>query len=205
MTAAASGQLSRSDEDQRVVPRIRRARPQDAVEVALETFTSGERLDMQTLAAQLDVSPATLHRWFGSRAQLLDRVCEHLAEEFGSAALAQAQGDGDERVCDYARRVITAGLAFEPVRVFVSREPQLAMRLLLGKGGGVHRVVTEQMRAIIAVTRTAAQAQRLQESVDLIAQVATSLVWTTFIIGEDPQVEDAVKIVRMILASSRAR
>jgi hypothetical protein len=34
---------------------------------ALETFLNDARVDMQTVAAQLDVSPATLYRWFGSR------------------------------------------------------------------------------------------------------------------------------------------
>jgi len=204
MMAAARQPASEGD-DIAAAARFRRARPDDAVEVALETFRTGARVDMQTLAIQLDVSPATLHRWFGSRAQLLDKVCERLAVEFGSDARASARGDGDARVCDYLRRITTVAAGFEPARAFVRREPQLAIRLLLGSGGGVHRVVAAQLRELIAQTRSPAQARRVEQRVDLIVQVTTSLVWATFMIGEEPQIDDAVEIVGMILASGRAR
>jgi AcrR family transcriptional regulator len=179
---------------------FRRARPADALEVALATFRSGTRLDMQTLAAQLDVSPATLYRWFGSRAQLLDGVLGRLAEQFALAARTAAAGEGDERVCDYARRLMTDASSFEPARSFVEREPQLALRLLLGNEGAVHRVLVDETSEVIAKTRDGREPPR--EPVRLIVQVATALVWVTRMIGEEPQIDDAVALIRLILAAA---
>jgi AcrR family transcriptional regulator len=191
------------DRDGTPGPLVRRAKPEDAVELALGTFLACARVDMQALAAQLDVSPATLYRWFGSRAQLLDKVCERLAEQFASAGRSQAQGSGDERVCDYARRVMSSSAAFEPVRSFFTREPRLALRLLLGKQGSVHGVLVEQTGELIAQTRAAREPPE-DEHVHLIVSVATGLVWASFVIGDEPQIDSAVEIIKLILASSRA-
>ncbi len=183
---------------------FRRAKPIDAVDLALDTFGREARVDMQVLAAELDVSPATLYRWFGSRAQLLDQVCGHLAEAFTAAARDEARGEGDERVCDYARRAMTTSSSFAPIRSFVGREPQLALRLLLGKDGAVQRVVTEQTRALIADTRSADEADQLERPIHLMVQTATALVWATFMVGDEPEIDSAVEIIRMVLASSHA-
>src|SRR4051812_48627820 len=90
-------------------PLLRRPRPDDAIELAGATFFAGARVDMQTLAARLGISPATLYRWFGSRAGLLEAVFERIAEEFTAQARREAQGDGDDLVCDYARRLMSRG------------------------------------------------------------------------------------------------
>ena len=185
-------------------PRFRRAKPSDAIDLALETFLSEARVDMQTLAAQLGVSSATLYRWFGSRAQLLDEVCGRLAVEFATGARADARGDGDERVFDYARRVMEASAPFPPVRSFVAREPQLALRLLLGRDGSAHRVLVEQTRGLIAEARGPGEPPLPEERVHLIVQVATGLVWATFVIGEEPQIDSAVEVIRMILSAGAA-
>jgi AcrR family transcriptional regulator len=185
-------------------PVFRRARPDDAVEMALATFVSGERVDMQSLATRLDVSPATLYRWFGSRAQLLDRAFALLSLDFATAARAAARGEGDERVCDYARHIMVSAAGFEAMRSFVAREPQLALRLLLGKDGSVHRVVTEQTAEVISETRSPEEAHEIDAHVHMIVQVATALVWATFMIGDAPEIDSAVELIRMVLASSRA-
>jgi AcrR family transcriptional regulator len=185
-------------------PLFRRAKPADALDLAVATFLGEARLDMQSLAARLAVSPATLYRWFGSRAMLLDKVCERLADEFAADARATARGNGDERVCDYARRVMVSAAASAPVRSFVGREPQLALRLLLGKDGSVHRVLVQRTAGIIDETRPPGQPRPPDEHVHLLVQVTTALVWATFVIGDEPQIEDGVEIVRMILASGRS-
>ncbi len=200
--ASASTNVAMSDRDGASHPVFRRAKPADALNLAVDTFLAEARVDMQTLATQLAISPATLYRWCGSRAQLLDAVCERLAERFTAAARAEARGEGDERTCDYARRLMSTASAFQPLRSFVAREPQLALRLLLGTSGAVHRVVTEQTREMITETRPPDAARRVDEQVHVIVQVATALVWATFAIGEEPAIDSAVEIVRVILAST---
>ncbi len=201
---AATGRAQNSDPLAAVEPRFRRAGPGDAVDLALEIFLSEERVDMQTLAARLGVSPATLYRWFGSRGELLDRVCGELTERFAAVARAEARGEGDERVCHYARRIMEVTVPFAPVRSFIAREPQLALRLLLGKSGSVHRVLVEQTGGLVAETRGPDRPRVPDERVRLIVQVATGLVWGTFAIGDEPEIDGAVELVRMILATTES-
>jgi AcrR family transcriptional regulator len=182
-------------------PLFRRAKPQDAVDLAVATFVGGDRVDLRALATQLAVSRATLHRWFGSREQLLDRVCEQLAVRFTSDAAAAAPGGGDERVCAFCRGLMETAVEYEPVRSFVVREPELALRLILGEDGAVHRVVAHALRSVIAETRPPARVKPLEDRIDVIVQVATALVWATFMVGDAPQIDSAVEIVRMILAA----
>lgn len=185
-------------------PRFPRAKPDDAVDLAIETLLARTRVDMQTLAAELGVAPATLYRWFGSRGALLEQAFERLARQFSAAARAEAKGEGDELVCAYARHIMTSSAAFEPVRSFVEREKELGLRLLLRRDGAVHRVISEELLEVIAETRSTAEAQQLTEAAHVIVQIATSLVWATFMVGDEPEIDEAVQVVRVILASSRA-
>ena len=72
-------------------PVIRRPRPADGMDLARVTFLAGERVEMATIASRLDVSQATVYRWFGSRERLIERVLDEIAREFLTAARARAR------------------------------------------------------------------------------------------------------------------
>ena len=182
-------------------PVIRRPRPADGMDLARVTFLAGERVEMATIASRLDVSQATVYRWFGSRERLIERVLDEIAREFLAAARAQARGDGDERVLDYARRLMTVTVTLEPVRAFVEREPQLSLRLLLGEKGVIRRTLREALAEVVAETRSAAAARALDDELDVLVEVAVALEWATFAIGDEPQIDHAMHIMRLILAS----
>jgi AcrR family transcriptional regulator len=117
------------------LPTFRCAKPQDALDVARVLFIAEERLEMGSLAERLGVNRGTLYRWFGSRDQLVEQMLVQFAEAFSASAHAQAEWEGDERVLDFARRVMDATAHFQPLRTFVAREPELALRLLIGERG----------------------------------------------------------------------
>lgn len=58
-----------------------RPTPLDALRLARRQFQAGDRIDMQSLAAQLGVDRATLYRWVGSREHLLAEVLWSLMAE----------------------------------------------------------------------------------------------------------------------------
>jgi AcrR family transcriptional regulator len=186
------------------LPEFRRARPRDALDIAYATFLDGARVDMGTLAQQLDVSRATLYRWFDSRDQLLEQVLSRLADEFSASARAEAEGEGDERVLDFVRHIMLTTVGFQPIRSFVEREPQLALRLLIGQNGAVHRSLARALFEVIAETHSARDAKALEDAIDDVVQVGTSLQWATLAIGEEPQIERAVGVIRALLATGRA-
>ena len=184
-----------------LAPVIRRPRPTDGLKLARVTFLAGERVEMATIASQLDVSQATFYRWFGSRERLIEQVLDDIAREFLEAARAQARGDGDERVLDFARTLMTVTVTLEPVRAFVEREPQLSLRLLLGERGVVRRTLRDALAEVVAETRSPAAARALDDELDVLVGVAVALEWATFAIGDEPQIDHAMRIMRLILDS----
>ena len=185
-------------------PIFRRPTREDALDLARTAFLEGARVEIGVLAAQLSISRVTLYRWFGSREQLLEQLLIRLAGEFTTPARTQATGDGDERVIDFARRIMDATARFQPLRTFVEREPQLALRLLIGQSGAVHGSIAQALLEVIAETHSAEQTAALEGRVHAIVRMATALQWSTIAIGDEPETELAVDIVRVLLASGRA-
>src|SRR3954469_12070897 len=104
---------------------FRRATQQDAFDLARKTFLADERVDMQTLATQLGIARATLHRWVQTREALLDRVLGDLAGEFFELSRTQAHGRPDDVIAGVVRLLVTTPARFPPIRGFVQREPEL--------------------------------------------------------------------------------
>ncbi|MCL4286937.1 MAG: hypothetical protein KJ006_04725 [Thermoleophilia bacterium] len=75
-----------------------RATPADAFRAAVRMFIDEPRLEMGPLAAELGLSKATLHRWTGSREQLLGEVLTYLGEQSVTIGLERGEGrEGPER------------------------------------------------------------------------------------------------------------
>lgn len=161
-------------------------------------------MEVGVIATQLSISRVTLYRWFGSREQLLEQVFVGLADEFSESARAEAEGDGDERVVDFARRIMDATAHFQPIRAFVEREPQLALRLLIGERGAVHGRLVRALLDVIAETHSQEQANALEKHVDGIIRMAGALQWATLAIGDEPQTELAADIICALLTTGQA-
>src|SRR5215207_5843301 len=80
-----------------VEPLFRRPTRADALALARKQFLAGERVDMQILAARLNVGRTTLYRWVGDREQLLGEMLCELANELLARTAAQATGTGLDR------------------------------------------------------------------------------------------------------------
>src|SRR5262249_6916216 len=124
--------------------------PEDALGEAARMVYEGMRVDMGELAQRVGVGRATLYRWFGSREGLLDALLERFVLVFLEQAREQARGEDDAWVLDISRRLMEATVDFEPARRFVAREPHIALRLLLGEGGAVHRTLADALREALA-------------------------------------------------------
>ena len=185
-------------------PVIRRPRPAHGLELAQRTFLACERVEMGALAAELDVSQATIYRWFGSREQLLEQVIDRTAREFLAVTRAEATGKGDARVLDFVRRFMEVTVTLDSVQAFVEREPQLALRLLLGEGGVIRSTLRDAVAEVVAETRSPEEAQALESEFDVIVEIGVALEWATFAIGDKPRIDHAIHVIGMLLAAHRA-
>jgi AcrR family transcriptional regulator len=181
-------------------PRFRRPTPDDAAVLAREMFDAGERIDVLAVARRLGVSRATMHRWFGTRDQLLTAVLERVADDFVGDAEAAAQGKGDERMLDFSRRLAAASAVFAPLREITQGEPDVALTLLLAPDGPVRPRVGAAVRRLLGSTRTPAALRRLDATIELYVDAAMSLQWATVATGAQPDPDRIVLLGRALLA-----
>src|SRR4029078_5256085 len=100
-------------------------------------WLAGERLDMGALAEELGISRATLYTWVGSKERLRGEVIWSFAEAGVRQARQAASGTGGAYIVDVVSRFTRLNASFEPLRIFTSQDPQLALRLLTSKDGPV--------------------------------------------------------------------
>lgn len=176
---------------------------ESAVELARETFLANERVEMNTLAAQLGIGRATLYRRVGSREELLDEVLGRLAGEFFEPSRAEALTHPDDVVPDLVRSMIEATAGLEALRSFVRREPELALRLLVGRDRSMRRTLVREVEALIAEAYPE-EVDALRGFAEATVQIGVALVWPTLVAGDEPSGEETARIIRAMLAGARA-
>jgi len=182
---------------------FRRATAQDALDLARTTFLADERVDMQTLAAELGIARATLHRWVQTRENLLDRVLGDLAREFFELSRTPVHGQPDEVIAEVIKVIVTNTAGFQPIRGFVQREPELALRLLVGERSSVRRRLLEELQQLIAEILPD-EAEQLRGYAEAMVPVGLALAWPTLVAGDEPSGERIATVSRALLAAARA-
>ncbi len=180
------------------------SRVEDVLRLARETFLADERVDMQVLAAELGIGRATLYRWVEGREELLDHVLGDLAVQFFEASRAQVTTpDPDEALAETVRILVTTTSQLPAVRGFAAREPQLALRLVVGRRRAVRRRLIacfEQMTDALA----GGEGGGLAGFSEAIVTVGLALVWPSLAVGDEPSGEEVAAIVRSLLVGARA-
>ncbi len=179
-----------------------RATPLDALRVAREHWMAGQALDMGMVASELDTSRATLYRWVGSKERLLGEVVWSLAESSFYDALARASGTGPDYVTEVIERYMAAALDFAPLRRFVERDPEYALRVLASRHSPMQR------RSILATRRLLEEqvaAGALEPPLDLdslaylIVRIVESFLYSDVITGTEPNIDAAAEAIHVLL------
>jgi AcrR family transcriptional regulator len=176
---------------------FRRPTRDDAVALARARFVAGERVEMQVLAADLDIGRTTLYRWVGEREQLLEEVFAGLVDEWFAEVIPRAQGSGRGRLIDVMRRFLEFASGFDPLSEFAAREPALTMRLLLDREGMIAERSKSAVRDLLA---TEAPDLVVPENiVDAIEVSAAALVWANIAIGREPDIDGSIDLCETLL------
>lgn len=176
---------------------FRRPTREDAVELARARFVSGERVEMQVLAAELDIGRTTLYRWVGEREQLLEEVFAGLVDDWFAQVIPQAEGSGRERLVDVMRRFLEFAAGFDPLSEFAAREPALTMRLLLDREGMIAERSKSAIRELLAADVPDLVVP--ENIIDAIEMSAASLVWANIAIGREPDIDGAIDLCETLL------
>ncbi|WP_181158186.1 QsdR family transcriptional regulator [Microbacterium sp. MYb64] len=165
---------------------------------ARRQFMAGDRIDMQDLAADMDVDRSTLFRWIGNRDHLLAMILISLAEPAIRAAEAQTTSEGATRIRDVARRYADGVLGSAFFQAYLRRESDRALRLLTSKASAVQAHIVTAFEELIETERRAGRLQHSMESRPLayiVVRIIESFVYTDTITGDPPDaamVSDAV-------------
>ena len=175
----------------------------DFIALARRRFLKGERLDVARLAEDLGVSRATAYRWAGNAEQLTGEVIRTLVEATFELTKREATGEGAERVVDMisrGMRYISSG----PYRDWVSSEdPDRVLRLVSSQYGPVHRTIIRLWEEFL--TEEAAKGNvRLHTdphtTAYAIVRISDSFLYSDLIVGEEPNIEKAIDILKLLVA-----
>jgi len=171
-----------------------------AFRLARRRFVAGERLDMGSLAADLDVDRSTLFRWVGNRDQLLAAILISLTGPAIQDADAKAARSGGARIALTAYHYAQALIDAEFFQAYLRRESERALRLLTSKASPVqHEVVAIFERMVEEERRRGALSHTLgsHDLAYLIVRIIESFVYADSITGDGP---DAGKIRASVAA-----
>ena len=184
-------------------PRVAFRRPtrEHAVALARARFLAGERVEMNQLAAELDIGRTTLYRWVGEREQLVGEIFGQLVDEWIALVEPKAKGTGVDRFLDVIRRYLEHAAGSPPLTAFTEREPALALRVLLDRDGQVARHSAEQIRRLLRESDPTVELP--DETVRAIVLVAIGLVWAYIATGQEPDIDGAVTLTGTLVESAR--
>ncbi|MGN8050549.1 QsdR family transcriptional regulator [Curtobacterium sp. 22159] len=157
---------------------------------ARHTFIDGARIDMGQLATSLGVDRTSLFRWVGNRDRLLSEILWSLAVPTLDAAAAAAAPSGAARIVDVLDR-FTADLIQAPYfRIFLTREPARALRLLTTTESDVQSRFVGRVTALIEHERRNGsfdpEPLSAEELARLLVRISESFTYADLISGETP-------------------
>ena len=119
------------------------------LEAATRRYLGGERIDVQSIAAELGLGRTTIYRRFGSREELIAEVLVRTAAGRFEDAKAAARGTGAERILDTFDRFNRAIATAPPLRRLVAREGGNAVRIITAGDGSVQPRIVEMITGAI--------------------------------------------------------
>jgi AcrR family transcriptional regulator len=170
---------------------------------AVHAYTSGRRLDMQSLARCLGVGRATLYRRAGNREDLLDEVIWWRARRVVALQLVMAGNlSGASRIAAVVGGVLRGIEADRPLRAFIESDPDTAMRILTGRRSVTAAGVTATLERLIDLERSRGCFDAELDTSALayaIMRISEGFLYADVLASRAPDSARAVMVIRALL------
>ncbi len=181
-----------------------RPTPHDAFRLAVSWFNAGRRIEIQALAAEIGISRITLHRWVGTREELLTEVMWSLTEQAIDRELAALDTEHERggRVPDLMARLAVRVVTNRGVRHMQADELELLTRLTTRDVSPFQRRLIARVVAVLDDDRAAGHLHLDIPSADLafaVVRLTESFVHTPAITGDPPAPERVGPILHALL------
>jgi AcrR family transcriptional regulator len=178
---------------------------EQVVQRALGCFLSCERVDMQSLAAELGVGRATLYRWFGDREKLLGIVLWRLSHQTLEWLAAQDDPEDTAHVLASIAAFMQVTSEFAPLRHFLTAEPAMALRVLLERDGTLINELAAwaEHRLAIAGFGTTPGDPSSAELAEVLVSVTSTYCWARIIAGGEADIDGAMHAARILLRAGQ--
>lgn len=175
---------------------------EDAVAAARSHYLKCERVDMQSLAAELGIGRTTLYRWVGDRDSLISEMLSEMVVEVIRTAISEAEGEGLDRILDGMRRFMVTTAGFAPLRNLVQTEPELGLRVMLAPGSVVSTAITTELRSELERVRPGWSREKADELADVLTQVGMAYEWGNIAVSSEPDIDRAVRAMKTLLEAA---
>ncbi|WP_051026969.1 QsdR family transcriptional regulator [Nocardia higoensis] len=123
---------------------------EQVIALTRRAFLAGERVDVQSIAAELGLSRASVYRWFGSREGLLGAMLVQEYNQMIAKADAKCRAEGAHRIVEVLSRVARWETVNEPFRRYFENEPRSGLRILTASDGPVQPHAVTAVGALLA-------------------------------------------------------
>jgi AcrR family transcriptional regulator len=167
---------------------------------------AGERIEMRSMARELGVNRATLYRWVGGREAITGQVISDLQRETVAAKVRGARAKGAERVARIVESTLRDINSFPPMRAFLERDAQYALRVLTSKESSPQRTAIELVRQVMEEEASAGRFDPPADLDDLayvIVRIGESFLYSDLITGSEPDISKAGQMIRILLVATR--
>jgi AcrR family transcriptional regulator len=162
----------------------------------------GDRVDMQTFAAELGVNRVTLYRWVGSRDQLIVEVLWFLTERRMDLLWTELEDLPGPRVPELMRRWTSDTVQTPGLRRFLHGESEVAMRLLTLASGGFQPRLLALVQRRIADDVSSGRVRTplpLDELAYAVVRISESYIYLPAITGEEVDPDILGRVLSVLL------
>jgi len=179
-----------------------KVRREDVIRLARRRYLAGERIDMQSLAAELGIGRTTLYRWVGDRNVLISEMLSEMVVEVIAGALREAEGSGLDRTVDGMRRFMVTTSGFAPLRHLVQSEPELGLRVMLAPGSEVSMAISAGLKQELERVRPGWSGEKAAELADVITQIGMAYEWGNIAVHSEPQIDRAIRAMEVLIQAA---